>query len=124
MFGKQKNLVKTYKGSQVAAQKAFLREAEKLAQKGYVPVSEKWGQGSWGLGDFILALILCFVLIGFIIFIYMLIVKPAGTLTVTYQLKQESPAKEVDEKVCPTCAETIKMAAVKCRYCGHEFQNA
>ena len=27
-----------------------------------------------------------------------------------------------DTKVCPVCAETIKNAAVKCRFCGAELQ--
>jgi hypothetical protein len=26
-----------------------------------------------------------------------------------------------DEKVCPRCAETVKSAALVCRYCGYEF---
>ena len=26
-----------------------------------------------------------------------------------------------DTKTCPTCAETIKFAALKCRFCGHNF---
>lgn len=27
-----------------------------------------------------------------------------------------------DEKICPRCAETVKKAALVCRYCGHEFE--
>lgn len=59
--------------------------AAMFAAAGYVPVSQSWAPGSWGCGAFLVALLLAFVLVGILVFIYMLLVKPAGTLTVTYQ---------------------------------------
>jgi hypothetical protein len=72
-----------------------------MAAHGYFPKSETWAPGEWGCGAFIVALLLCFILIGILVFIYMMIVKPAGTLTVVYELQAE-------EKTCPNCAEQVK----------------
>ena len=47
-------------------------------------------------------------------------IRPDGTLTVTYQFQGLTETT----KVCPRCAETIKAAAVVCRFCGHEYGSA
>ena len=125
-MSKQLTVIKKYKGSQQAALDKFQTDSEKMAADGYRPTSQSWAPGAYGCGEFLLALILCFVLIGFLIFVYMLIVKPDGTLTVTYELTQASSAESAlasgESKICPQCAETVKAAALICRFCGHKFE--
>jgi hypothetical protein len=87
-------VVRTYRGAQQADTAAvFQKDAAELAKYGYAPTSQSWAQGQWGCGAFLVALLLCIVLIGILVFIYMLIVKPEGTLTVTYA-KAAVPASE------------------------------
>ena len=119
-------VVKNYKGSEIGATKLYERDAMFMSKKGYYPTSQSWAQGSYGCGSFIIALILCFLIIGILIFIYMLLSKPDGTLSVTYKLKKIDSLKTTmtpnqGEKECPSCAERVKERAKKCRYCGHEF---
>ncbi|MCV2361435.1 zinc ribbon domain-containing protein [Paucibacter sp. TC2R-5] len=117
MFEKKKHIVEEYRGNEAQARKLFLKDAEKQAAKGYYPTSENFTQGTYGCGSFIFALLLCFVIVGIFIFIYMILVKPPGTLTVTYEFREVA-----QEKQCPQCAETVKAAATVCRFCSYEFR--
>lgn len=79
-------IVRTYQGKQQTdAVVLFQADAANLAVDGYSPTTQSWAQGQWGCGAFLVALLLCFVLVGILVFIYMLLVKPVGTLTVTYE---------------------------------------
>jgi len=81
-------LVKIYKGSQEKAMLAFQEDSAKKAVTGYYPISQMWVPGAYSTGTFLGALLLCIFCIGIIIFIYMIIVKPPGSLSVTYELRQ------------------------------------
>lgn len=78
-------VVRSYHGSQAHAAALMQNEALLMAQHGYRVVAQSYAPGQWGAVAFLVALVLCLALVGFLIFAYLLIVKPAGTLTVTYQ---------------------------------------
>jgi hypothetical protein len=82
-------VVREYKGKQQKdANGEFTKEAQEFSAFGYMVTSQSWAQGQWGCGAWLVALF-CILLVGLglLILAYMLIVKPAGTLTVTYTLK-------------------------------------
>jgi predicted Zn-ribbon and HTH transcriptional regulator len=111
-------IIKTYRGSQAEAAKRFQANSAEMAAHGYFPTSQSWAPGQWAVGAFVVAVLLIFLFgLGILILGYMLIVKPDGTLTVTYERR----AASVEEKTCPRCAERIKAAALVCHFCGYEF---
>lgn len=81
----------SYRGTLASATAKFQADAAVREKQGWYPVTQNYVQGSWGCGYFLLALLLCFVLIGFIALIMMLIVKPEGTLVVTYEYLPPPP---------------------------------
>jgi hypothetical protein len=74
------NIVRTYKAKhQSDAVAQAVTEAER---DGLIIVSQSWEPGKWGCGAFVIALLLCLLVVGLLVFLYLLIVKPDGELTV------------------------------------------
>jgi len=111
-------IIRTYKGKKEQAIEAFRIDAAELGTQNCFPIAQTWVQGSYGCGHFLFALLLCVLVIGILVFIYMLIVPPEGTLTVTYEIRSVS----IEGKVCPQCAERVKSAAKICHFCRHKFE--
>jgi hypothetical protein len=81
-------LVRMYRGhEQTEAVASFVKDAEMLAGRGYAPLGQSWGDGQWDGAYFLLALLLSLFGIGLILLAYMAIIRPDGTLCVTYRLQ-------------------------------------
>ena len=79
-------VVRTYEAhTQRDAVARYVADAGALAGQGYVPVGQSWGDGQWDAGLFLFALLLSLFGIGLIVLAYMAIVRPDGTLCVTYE---------------------------------------
>jgi len=87
-------VIETYIGNQAAAATSFQADSTRMASLGYFPAFQSWEPGQWRTGAFIAALLLCFLIVGIPVLIYMLIVTPDGMLIVTYAFR----GSPVDEK--------------------------
>ncbi|MDI9878056.1 zinc ribbon domain-containing protein [Flectobacillus longus] len=132
-------LVKHYTGNEETAFKAFQEDVPQMLFEGYSPINQqkistplgcglciliyflffffltwiKLNSGiSWGFAEFILS----YIFLTSLIILYNSLTKNRGGLMVTYEYR---PKKK--EKTCSKCAETVKLDAKLCRYCGYFF---
>ncbi len=63
---------------------AFHRDSVLLSLQNYEPAGQHYVEGRWGMGMAVVATLLIPVLAGIFLWLYMLVSRPTGTLTVTY----------------------------------------
>ena len=93
---------RTYLGKPSEIEVRRTADAAQLAGRGYYPISSDYLYGEWGGWAWAIALLLVpAVGLGLLIILYMLAVKPSGTLTVNYDPRGTGDAnrrlRELDE---------------------------
>ena len=63
---------------------AYHRDASLLLDQGYEPTGQHYVDGQWGFVMAVVATVTIPLLIGVIVWAYLLVKRPIGTLTVTY----------------------------------------
>lgn len=77
-------ITRSFRGSLEQASAEATAYLSRIRSEGWVESNRTYTPGQWGCGAFLIALLLAVILIGILIFIYLLVVKPDGTLVVTY----------------------------------------
>lgn len=95
-------VVRRYIGKQEQAFVDFQVDAAQMSRAGWFPTAQQYIPGAWGAGAFVIAVLLFLLVFGILVLIYLLLVKPAGTLVVTYQYR--GPVAPVAEVVDPVDA--------------------
>jgi hypothetical protein len=121
-------MTRRYVGSYRHAVEWFESDSRELGRYNWAVVSQNYVPGTWSLWAWVLAFFALVVLVGILILAYMIAARPPGELVVVYEYRPPAAApvpvlsaSAEATKVCPRCAETVKEAALVCRYCGHEF---
>ena len=104
----------------------------RAATAGYRQEGELWIPGRWSGGDFLLAALAALIVVGILVILAMLMIKPKGALILTLRpgsapidlVRGSAQAAPSEMKTCPRCAEDVKAAALVCRFCGHSFTPA
>jgi len=92
-------ITRMYGGNFKKATDLAAEESPKFAAQGYVVVGQQYVPGSWSTSAWIIALLLIVFVVGLLVLVFMVVAKPPGTLTVTYQRQApqapESPMRQV-----------------------------
>jgi hypothetical protein len=79
-------VLRAYEGKQGEAAACLQADSIEMAAEGYFPTWQNWAPGEWAREAYVVAALLIFLFgVGILILAYLLIVEPAGTLTVTYE---------------------------------------
>jgi hypothetical protein len=89
--GRPTILARVYPGYHEIAVELFQMDAELLAEHGYMPTAQSYAEGRWRTSIVILVILASAFVIGLPFLLYMLAVRPPGSLAVTYELHGRPP---------------------------------